>query len=233
MKRVLFACFMGIFLVSCSNVKDYKFSKDNKDQIIEKVKKSRDLTGEEVALLMAALLRSSLSGKDFEGKTVGQIIEEQRKLAVEQESKEKEAKRLAEEALRKEAQVAAELSKYLMVTPFKKSFLKSDYRSGNYEDTITIGFVFENKGDKDIRAFKGTTVFKNLFGDKIKEIPLIYDQGIKSGEKKNWYGSLKYNQFMSEDQKLRNTELENMKFEWKSKAIMFKDGSKIGIEDKE
>ena len=36
---------------------------------------------------------------------------------------------------------------------------------------------------------------------------------------------------MDDDRKFRNTELENMMFEWKPKAIIFVDGSKIGIEN--
>jgi len=41
---------------------------------------------------------------------------------------------------------------------------------------------------------------------------------------------MKYNQFMDDQRKFRDAELENMKFEWKPKAIIFTDGSKIGLE---
>jgi hypothetical protein len=222
---VLAAC----FLVACSNVKDLKFTKENQEQVMEKVRKSKDLTGEEVGLLMAALIRTRLSGGGIEGKTVGQLIQEQRNVAAEGEAKEKEAKRLAEEAAKKEAEVAAELSKHILVAPFQKSFHKADYHNSEYEDKISIAFVFENKSNKDIKAFKGETIFKDAFGEPIKKINLTYDEGIKAGEKKNWYGELKYNQFMADETKFRNTELENMKFEWKPKAIIFVDGSKLGL----
>jgi hypothetical protein len=218
-------------LIACSNVKDLKFTKDNQEQIMEKVRKSKDLTGEEVGLLMTALMRTSFSGGGIEGKTVGQLIQEQRKLVAEADAKEKEAKKLAEEAAKKEAAVAAELSQHIIVAPFKKSFHKADYRNFEYEDKIDISFVFENKSNKDIKAFKGETVFKDAFGEPIKNIPLTYDQGIKAGQKKNWHGELRYNQFMQDQRKFRDTELGNMKFEWKPKAIIFADGSKLGLDN--
>jgi len=40
---------------------------------MEKVRKSKDLTGEEVGLLMAALMRTTFSGGGLEGKTVGNL----------------------------------------------------------------------------------------------------------------------------------------------------------------
>jgi hypothetical protein len=229
--RLIMAVLIACFLVSCSDVKDLKFTKDNQDQVMEKVRKSKDLTGEEVGLLMAALMRTSFSGGGLEGKTVGKLIEEQRKMAADAEVKEKEAKRLAEEAAKKETQVAAELSKHILVAPFKKSFHKADWHNSEYEDTIAIAFVFENKSDKDIKAFKGEAVFKDLFGEVIRKSNLTYDEGIKAGQKKNWYGSMKYNQFMDDARKFKDTELENMKFEWRPKAIIFADGSKAGMEN--
>ena len=144
---------------------------------------------------------------------------------------EKEAKRLADEAAKKEAAVAAELSKHVMVAPFKKSFHKANYRNYEYEDKIIVAFVIENKSNKDIKAFKGETIFKDAFGEPIRSTTLTYDEGIKAGQKKNWYGELKYNRFMSDHQKFRDTELENMKFEWKPKAIIFTDGSKLGLDN--
>jgi hypothetical protein len=230
MKYIL-AILIACSLIACGNVKDLKFTKDNQNQVMEKVRKSKDLTGEEVGLLMAALMRTTFSGGGLEGKTVGKLIEEQRKMAADAEAKDKEAKRLAEEAAKKEAQVAAELSKYIAVAPFKKSFHKANWQNQEYEDTIAIAFVFENKGNKDIKAFKGEAVFKDAFGETIKKSNLTYDEGVKSGQKKNWNGSMKYNQFMDDQRKFKDAELENMKFEWKPKAIIFADGSKIGIEN--
>jgi len=221
----------GCLVFSCGNVKDLKFTQDNKEQVLEKVKQSKDLTGEEVGLLMAALMRTGFTKESLDGKTVGQLIKEQKTIRDEAEVKDKEAKRLAEEAKKKEAEIAAQLSQYITVAPYKKSFHEANIHSGDFQDRINITFVFENKGAKDIKAFKGITVFKDLFGEEIYGTRLMRDDGLKAGAKKQWTGSIEYNQFKSEHQKFRNTDLENMKFEWRPRAIIFSDGSKLGLEE--
>lgn len=220
-----------LFLAACSNVKDLKFTKDNQEQVMEKIRKSKDLTGEDFGLLMAALMRTALSGSGIEGKTVGQVIEEQRRLFADAEAKDKEAKRLAAEAAKKEAEVAAELSKYILVAPYKKRFTKASIESGEFLDKILLSFTFENRSTKDIRAFQGTAIFKDLFGTKIRDIQLTIDEGIKAGHRVNWNGEVGYNEFIPAQRKFRDTDLKNMKYEWKPEAIIFADGSKIGIDN--
>ena len=229
--RLILVVLMACCLVACNNVKDLKFTKNNQDQIMEKVRKSKDLTGEEVGLLMSAMMRTTFSDGGIEGKTVGKLIEEQRKMVADSEAKAKEAKRIAQEAAKKEALVAAELSKQIMVTPYKKSFRKANWQNQEFEDKIDVSFMFENKSNKDIKAFKGEAIFKDAFGELIDKSNLMDDEGIKVGQKKKWIGSRKYNQFIEGQQRFKNTELENMKFEWKPQGIIFADGSKIGIDN--
>lgn len=227
MKKLFVLILVGFILSGCSNVKDLKFTESNQSEIMEKIKNSKDLTGEETGLLTIAMMRYSFEKKSFTGKKVGEIIAEQKKIYTEAEMKEKEAKRLADEAAKKEAQIAAELSKYIVVAPFKKEFRKANYMNGIYDDVIVISFVFENKGTKDIKAFQGEAKFKDLFGTELKSNNLMYDNGLKAGEKKKWTGTLKFNQF-SDNAKFRDTELGNIKFEWVPKAIIFADNSKLG-----
>jgi len=209
MRSILLVLFFS-FLVACSNsnVNDLKFTKHNKEQVIEKIRKSKDLTGEEVDLLMANLMQTT---SDIEGKTVGQLIQEQRYIVA-------------------KAKVAAELSKYILVTPFKKS---SHYQN------LNIGFVIENKSNKDIKAFKGEIKFKDVFGEELGIMDLIYEEGVKAGQKKNWY--CEQNLLIDIDdhgffeqrkrRKFRDTKLENMEFEWKPKVIVFADGSELGLDN--
>jgi hypothetical protein len=232
--RTYFVVSLLLFcMISCSNtnIKTLEINNNNKDEVIEKVKKSKDLTGEEVGLFFGSLARTSVSGKQLsQGKTVGNLIDDQRKVVEEEKAKEAEAKRLAEEAKQKEDKIAKELSEYITVVPLKKVFKKANIYNGEFQDKIVVYMVFENKGDKDIRAFKGKTIFNNLFGEPIYETTLYYDEGLKSKEKKRWIGVIKYNQFNEHHNKFNSTELDNMKYEWKPIGIMFKDGSKLGID---
>ena len=41
-----------------------------------------------------------------------------------------------------------------------------------------------------------------------------------------WKAGIDYNQFIDEDVKLKNTELENLKYKWEIYTIIYEDGSK-------
>jgi len=228
MKSRLFGVCCLLLLVACGSVKDLRFTKDNTENVMEKVRKSRDLTGEEVQLLLAATMRNAFEQGTFEGKTVGQVIKEQRKLTQDAEAREKEEERLADEAKKREDSLAAVLLEYLTVAVYDKGFHQADIYSGEYQDYISTKFAFENRGQRDIRAFRGTVVFRDLFGKEIYSTGLAYDEGIKAGQKKNWAGTIKYNQFEDGLVRLRSKDLPNLKVEWKPKTILFADGSALG-----
>ena len=83
MKKFIVLILLSLFLFSCGNVKDLKFTKDNQVQIMDKARNSKDITEEEIGFLMAASLRYFLSKRSLEGKTVGELINEQKKIYAE------------------------------------------------------------------------------------------------------------------------------------------------------
>jgi hypothetical protein len=44
---------------------------------------------------------------------------------------------------------------------------------------------------------------------------------MKAGQKKLWHGEIRYNEFIADQKKFRDTELENITFAWKPEAIIF------------
>ncbi len=116
------------------------------------------------------------------------------------------------------------------VVLYKKGFTPSDYRSGRYDDYITVGFVFKNKTEKDIRGFTGTAVITDIFDKEITKTRLSYDKTIPAGETVRWNGQMEYNQFDDGDRKLKDSELENLKLVWKPEKVIFTDGSHLGKE---
>ena len=113
---------------------------------------------------------------------------------------------------------------------------KSGHARYEYIDKITdIGFqlAFENHSDKDIAGFKGIISFKDMFGDTIKNLTLSYDDGVKAKSTAKYEGSTAYHEFMAEDSKLLNTDLDKIKFEFKPSVIMFTDGTKIELKHSE
>lgn len=241
---VLLGVFVGLVLpfdvdIGRTNVKQLKFTRENRDEVMEAVSKRKDLKGEEVGLLLAATVREAISGDVIEGKTVGQIIEEQREFNRNAEARAREEKRLAEaraqeerilaeEAKRREEALAAEIRNHLSVSVFDKGFTEKDIYASRFNEYITFKVAMHNTGGKAIRAFRGTIVFKDLFGKKIYTISLYYDEGLRPNQKKNETYTIEYNQFRDEQEKLRFTALSNMRVEWKPQSILFTDGTKLG-----
>ncbi len=77
---------------ACSNAKDLKFTKDNQDKVMDKVKNSRDLTAEEVVLLTTAMMRTLAERDSLEGKPIGELIKEQKAITEQADAREKETK---------------------------------------------------------------------------------------------------------------------------------------------
>lgn len=88
--------------------------------------------------------------------------------------------------------------------------------------------AYENKSPKNVRAFRGSVRFTDLFDKEIGEVNLTIDDPIAAGAKETWTGTIKYNQFVDWHKALRNAELSNMKITWVPKSIIFDDGTQIG-----
>lgn len=156
------------------------------------------------------------------GKTVREVIFLQRQWIKEEEEQEAEAEAMAEEAKAKEEALAAELRKAITLTVYDKGFTE-----GRYDDYPTYKMTYQNSSSKGIRAFQGTVVFQDLFGDKLMGVSPKISDPIKAGEKADWRGTSEYNQFDDEDRDLRNTKLKDMKIVWIPEKIIFSDGTTI------
>jgi len=129
---------------------------------------------------------------------------------------------LAEKAKKEQEERTRRLNAILTVSLFDKGYVEV-----NYQDYITYKFAFENKSDKDIKAFKGYLAIKDLFDATIKEINITYDDGVPAGEVKNWNATTDYNQFHKEDQQLRSKDMEDLKLVWTPEKVIFSDGSEM------
>jgi hypothetical protein len=205
-----------------------------KDDLIKPIKDQTGLTADEVRLLIAYQIRQGAakafggSPEDPTGKTIGALIDSQRKFEADAEAKQKESDRLASEAKAKQDALAAELSKTIQFTVYDKGFVASNPYSGRYEDYVTIKCAYENKGTKDVRAFRGGVEFSDLFGKPIFSTSVTIQDPVKAGQKGTWDGVIKYNQFQDSHVALRGASMENMKIRWVPQSIIFSDGSTIG-----
>jgi hypothetical protein len=240
MKRITSSLMCVALLVAwgCSNPKNLRVTSKNRDAFLDEIKNSKGLTVEEVQLLTAYMMRYGLAeglkglnqGRNdlpLEGKTVGELIGLQKKWMDDQKTAEAREKKLAQEAKAKEEAIKAELQKSLTLTVYDKGFVPSNYEVGRYSDYITYSIVYQNTSLKDIRAFQGKVVFQDLFGDKVMDLNLKITDPVKAGEQARWQGTSEYNQFRSQEVRLRNAELKDLKVVWVPTQIIFADGTTI------
>lgn len=218
MKKIYFLIGILIFLQACNSPLDKKFNEDTAKEDLKAIEKELDST--ELEILAGSLLMLKLQDKKLEEYTYSEILNEGKAWKEEQAKKEAEQKALAAKAAQEEQQRIKRLTEAVIVTCFDKGYTEVDY-----EDYITYKFAIQNKSDKSIRALKGSITFTNLFDEEIKSLNFVYDQPISAGQKITWNATTDYNQFMNEDQTLKNKQLKDLKVIWEPVKIIFEDGS--------
>ena len=222
MKNILSFAFYFVAAIilfnSCSSPLDKPYKKDTIEEDFLNLKNA--INEEDVTLLAGYIALKSIGEESFLGKSYMDILKEAKSYQEELRLKSEEEKRLAEKAKTEEAERVKMLGESLTVSVFAKDFFEYNYR-----DYISYKFVFENKADKDIKAFTGKMVFSDIFDKEIKSLNLTYDEGVSAGSTKKWNAQTEFNQYIDGDVTLKNKELENLKMTWVPEKIIFEDGS--------
>lgn len=200
------------------------------------MKDSKELTVDEVQLLQGYVLRSAFksafSGGTANvptGKTIGEMIKDQQKFVADSKTRDDEDKRRVEAAKVEADKKRQELLAVLAVTVYDKGANKNQYIDNVSE--ITLSFSYQNLSAKEIRGFKGTVVFKDVFGDVIKQADIKEDQPLGPNATRRDKRSLNYNMFTDDDKKLLATKLSEMKVVWEPDTILFTDGTSLKVDD--
>jgi hypothetical protein len=212
---------------SCGNFKNRRVTDENKGTILAEIPTSKDLTGEDRELLGAYVVRYSFSGLLTggkpgllpTGKTIGEMIEEQRALntknaEVEKEQKAKEQKLAAEIAAKE-----AGMLEYVTVTLYS---LKED--DAGYMPGFEAGIAFK-AGSKDIRAFEGNLAVSDVLGNRLGQIPVTVLKPLKANDSGISYYRNLYMAFSD----LRGKHLEDIKAKWKPSKIVFADSTELSM----
>jgi hypothetical protein len=122
------------------------------------------------------------------------------------------------------------LEPLLVVTVVKKTYLPRNPDAEQYEDYISLGFAYQNKGPKAIRAFQGDATFLDTFGDSIYSAHLKVDLPLIPGQTRREPARIvRVNPFRLAHQRLRDTPLDKMKLVWETSDVVFADGSRLSL----
>ncbi len=107
-----------------------------------------------------------------------------------------------------------------------KKFHTADYNAGDSGDRIDFAFEFTNHLEKDVRAFNGSVIFKDLFERSILKMGMTDERGIRSNATSQWIGGIKYNQFKDEHNRLLSVEKNDLITEFILEKVIYVDGTR-------
>jgi hypothetical protein len=198
---------------------------------MEEIGKS-NLSTEDRTAFIAGAMRAALS-KDYtvDGKTVDQVITEQKTFAAAQAVREAAEKAAREKEEQRLAALREQMSTTLHVFPLSKTFVADDPANGVYGNAVNLRFQIENHGSKQIRAFKGTTTFVTDLGEKLQSVTIAYDNSVAAHATVRWDGHIDLNRFEDNDTKFGQLPLSRLHFTFVPERIVFEDGSKLIAEN--
>ena len=230
MRKILIIAITTLFFTSCNKPLSKGYTEDGFMLDMVEVRKSEggEIANKITSYIVKQSMRNAINAENENtliGKTYEELLREAEELEIEMKEKEEEEKRLALEEEKRKKEIYIKISQSLTFAITKKGFTKY-----NYQDYITYTFTFKNKTDRDISGVKGMVTFYDMFDEKITNLRLSYDDGITAGKTINYKAQTDYNQFKSEDTKLKNTELKKLKAVWEPQQLIFSDGEKIVLE---
>lgn len=220
MRKIIYVLLLALFASCSSSVMNKPYSEKTLQEDMVEIKK--ELSEEDFEILTGYILLAAFTEEKNLGKTYNDLLKEGQEMQAEADKQEAEAKALAEKAKAAELDRIKRLGDALTVSLFEKGFLEH-----SYSEYITYKFALENKTEKNIKAFKGKVLFRDLFDEDIYELGLTFDDGLPANYSGNWDVMSDYNQFMDADVLLKSKGIEDMKITWVPEKIIFEDGTTL------
>lgn len=216
MEKTLLIFFTAILTQSCSTLLDKKYSYETFNKDLSEIRESGEISEDEEVSIRGWVFHNRIKDINIEGKSYRDILKESMSEKFHNIlDKEIEKSKLQRKKQRK-------LEKALSVILHGKGYEKL-----TFEEFLTYDFSFENKTNKDIRAFKGILLINDLFDERITSIKLTFDDTIKANETINEVLTTDYNEFRSQDIQLKNKDMDDLKTVWVPEKILFTDGTTL------
>lgn len=222
MKKIIVISFISLLLLSCSNPMKRKYDKSKLEEDMIAIKESGKMDKEDAEILIGWMAMHTFEEENLSGKTYQQLLDEAK------DYKKKQIE-LNEKAKKEEADREEKLNKALQISIIDYKYIPSNIRNNQFISYHGFKCLIHNKTDKKIKALKfkfnvydvlGDEIVKNYTSSLTKNIiePLSTFQDII------YFGA---NEFSSEEQKLQNSNFEDLKFKIFIEKIVFADDSEL------
>jgi hypothetical protein len=114
----------------------------------------------------------------------------------------------------------------ISVSLIRKSFHKANIMAGDAGDRIDFALNFKSNIDKDLRAFKGAIVIKDLFDEVVLRVTLMQETGLAAGGTSLWEGGIQYNQFLPNHQRLLGLDTNDAGVSFEVENLIYSDGTR-------
>ena len=182
-----------------------------------------------VAYLDRTKAAASYSGQPIPaGVTLGQAIDNQKAFEQTQAQQRLANRGQQDEAdlRRKDAEDRA--AQVFGVRLLAKEIIGADFSTENRSDQVAFTFELRNNSDKELSDVKGNlTVADSWFVIDLKTIPLDYRQPMPAGAVETWTARVPLSPQATIDQRIRNTDLSQMKVTFTPELVQFADGSRV------
>ncbi|MDZ4820686.1 MAG: hypothetical protein SGJ20_17105 [Planctomycetota bacterium] len=92
-----------------------------------------------------------------------------------------------------------------------------------------FSFVAHNASGKDIRAYKGTIVIRDLFGDVVLTYPASVHADVKNGQSEEGEVGWRYDAKKAEEVMVRYTDFRDLQFNFCLEEIVYENGEVVKI----
>lgn len=235
MERFLSILGIVLLLSSCNDVISKKpnieTAKEDIAQIKEKYKD--EYSEEDFGALSNKLAGKVLGGVFTKGenaikegitfdKTYKEYLDEIKKERLEREELAKAAKKAEEER-------TAKMNNAITVTMYDKEYFPQNYDRGIYEDYNIFKYAIKNKTDKEIKAIAISFTVYNALGNQIGNgFNMDFTDGrIPANGEYKGDAAYSINQFINDDNALKNAKFEDLSFKFDITKIVYSDGTTV------
>jgi hypothetical protein len=231
------AIILALLCIGCSNVRNEKVTQTSLDSVGNDVKNSK-LSDTDKAAFLTAIMRNAMgAGASYEGKTVGEVIDQEK-----QDEAADAARQQAQAAADAAAKARADAAEKAMATTVGLSVYKFTYipedpdwieTGGAQQDEVKFYFSGSNSSSKNVRAFEGMLTIQDSLGNKVADLKFEFtpNNDISANSTFDASKTVGASGFGEDLSRLKDTPLSRLKMTWHPSKVVFADGTSMTTGD--